>query len=794
MLQFKHVFWVNPRGLSGGLGLFWNDNVNVQVMYSSLNVIQTCVTINERDECFDCSFVYGDPVYHHRRMFWTFLLGIQNDLNRPWCCIGDFNDILRQHEKEGLRRQRRGRMENFCNFVNQGGLMDMDLKGCKFTWVSNPRDGVVTREKLDRVLVNWEWRSVFPHAISEALPIISSDHSPILLRFRPKGRSDRQFKFETYWEEHEGCREVVRVGWNKGAEGDSAWRTMLNRTQTCRRELVGWQGNTFKNAEKEIQICKEKINDLLNRQHRDINWEEVKMIQKRLDDLWKQEEIFWGQRSRVKWLNWGDRNSSFFHASTIQRRERNRIVRIKNSVGDWVEGHEGVMGEIQRYFSEVYRADDYEGDYEMLQVCPKIVSAEMNEKLMAEVGDEEIRGAVFSLGANKAPDPDGFNGVFFQKNWESIREEFCSAVKEFFTQGILPLEVNETLVTLVPKMLLPESINQMRPISCCNFIYKVISKIIVSRLRNFMGQLISLNQSAFVGGRLIQDNLVIAQEVFHALKKRDKCGKGSLAIKLDMNKAYDHLDWRFIQKVLLAYGFSEGWVNMVMKLISTVSYRFKVNGFLSDKIVPGRGLRQGDPISPYIFILAADVLSHMLSRALGERNISGIQLARTTPTLTHLFFADDAVLFARASEEEAFQLIQILNDYSKAFGQRINTLKSGIIFGKFVPLEGRARIKFILGIQEWDNPGKYLGLPADWGRSRSDGLAWIREWIMNKIEGWKENLLNMAGKEVLIKAVLQAIPAFAMSIIRFPQSFCKGICADIARFWWSSGKVRRGMH
>lgn len=198
------------------------------------------------------------------------------------------------------------------------------------------------------------------------------------------------------------------------------------------------------------------------------------------------------------------------------------------------------------------------------------------------------------------------------------------AVKEFFNEGILPPSVNETLVTLVPKTQLLESINQLRPISCCNFIYKIISKIIVARLKTYMGQLISCNQSAFVGGRLIQDNLVVAQEVFHALKRKDKCGKECLAIKLNMNKAYDRLDWRFIQKVLLAHGFSGSWVAMVMKLVSTVSYKIKVNGVLSDKIVPERGLRQGDPLSPYLFILAADALSHMMSSALGEGRIKGI--------------------------------------------------------------------------------------------------------------------------------------------------------------------------
>lgn len=142
----------------------------------------------------------------------------------------------------------------------------------------------------------------------------------------------------------------------------------------------------------------------------------------------------------------------------------------------------------------------------------------------------------------------------------------------------------------------------------------------------------------------------------------------------------------FPGKLLIAYGFCLEWVKLVMQLVSTVSYKFKVNGIINEKIIPKRGLRQGDPLSPYLFILAADALSHMIKQGLHEGRLGGIQLSNSAPTLTHLFFADDAVIFAKAEEREAYQLIQILNDYSKASGQRINVLKSGIIFWEVRPL------------------------------------------------------------------------------------------------------------
>lgn len=388
---------------------------------------------------------------------------------------------------------------------------------------------------------------------------------------------------------------------------------------------------------------------------------------------------------------------------------------------------------------------------------------------MRPVEDGEIKEAVFEMGALKAPGPDGFNGLFYQKNWETVKKEINEAVKVFFCEGTIPNEVNETLVALAPKVPLPESINQLRPISCCNFIAKIFSKIFVRRLKQFMDKLITQNQSAFVGGRLIQDNLVISHEFFHALKQRDSRGRENVAIKLDMSKAYDRLEWDFLKEALLAYGFCPRWVSLVMRMVTTVSYRYKINGFTSKKLTPHRGLRQGDPLSPYLFILAADVLSHMLLNAKENGTIEGVELSSGSPSLTHLFFADDSLLFAKAKDEEMFQFVWILNDYARALGQKINLGKSGLIGGKYLSFPTKCRLARILSIQVWDHPGKYLGLPGDWSRNKSGDLAWIKEKVCSKVQGWKESILNQAGKEVLIKAVIQAIPTYAMSLFRFPK-------------------------
>ncbi|XP_057418827.1 uncharacterized protein LOC130713040 [Lotus japonicus] len=188
-----------------------------------------------------------------------------------------------------------------------------------------------------------------------------------------------------------------------------------------------------------------------------------------------------------------------------------------------------------------------------------------------------------------------------------------------------------------------------------------------------------------------------------------------------------------------------------------------------------------------------DVLSNTLNRGLQTGLLNGFHMSPTCPKLTHLFFADDAILFAKASEAELYQLHKILNTFSKASGQRINIQKSGLMGGKHLLRSRKVTLANILGIQVWDKPEMYLGMPVEWGRSKAKSLQWIKEKILNKIQGWSGNLLNQAGKEVLIKSVLQAIPSFAMSILKFPKSFCSQICSKIAQFWWR-GKKQRGIH
>ena len=198
--------------------------------------------------------------------------------------------------------------------------------------------------------------------------------------------------------------------------------------------------------------------------------------------------------------------------------------------------------------------------------------------------------------------------------------------------------VNSTILVLIPKVKNPQDLTQFRPISLCNVLYKICSKVIANRLRSILDELISEEQSAFVPGRLITDNVLVAYECIHYLKQ--KKGKvGACAVKLDMAKAYDRVEWSYLQAVLLKMGFHETFVRLIMKCVTTVSFRVRVNGRLSQTFTPTWGIRQGDPLSPYLFLLCAEGLSSLLKNVGPQFLSKGIRVGIHAPWISHLLSA-----------------------------------------------------------------------------------------------------------------------------------------------------------
>lgn len=210
-------------------------------------------------------------------------------------------------------------------------------------------------------------------------------------------------------------------------------------------------------------------------------------------------------------------------------------------------------------------------------------------------------------------------------------------------------------------------------------------------------------------------------------------------------------------------GFSEKWISLIMLCVTTVSYKIRVNGEFTRTIWPQRGLRQGDPLSPYLFIICAEAFSALMENAGRRGQLEGVRICPGAPRVSHLFFADDSLIFIKASVSGAAHLQQILSLYENASGQVINKDKTAVFFSKNTPPPIRAQMMAELGITQIASNDKYLGLPVHIGKSRKSAFEYIKQRVWAKIQGWQQKLLSKAGKEILIKAVAQAIPTYAMS-------------------------------
>ncbi|XP_062019524.1 uncharacterized protein LOC133736108 [Rosa rugosa] len=242
----------------------------------------------------------------------------------------------------------------------------------------------------------------------------------------------------------------------------------------------------------------------------------------------------------------------------------------------------------------------------------------------------------------------------------------------------------------------------------------------------WLPDIVSSLQSAYVLGRLISDNTLVANEAAHFMHKLRYQEEGFFSLKLDISKAYDRLEWSFISAMLTKLGFDPSWIQIIMKCVTSVAYSILLYGEPSPRIAPTQCIRQGDPLSPYLFILCSEGLSPLISQAVQHQVIQGLKMCPQAPTLHHLFFPDDSILFGFATMAKCMHYKRIHDIYENASGQK-----------------------------EHD---KYLGLPMKVGRSKSAIFAYIKEKLTKKLVNWKAKILSAVGKEILIKAMAQTMP------------------------------------
>lgn len=509
--------------------------------------------------------------------------------------------------------------------------------------------------------------------------------------------------------------------------------------------------------------------------------------------LSNQEEMIWFQKSRCKWLLFGDKNSSFFHMSTKIRRKRSKIESLQIGDGVWTSEQETMKRLAYEFYKNLYIKDPAVlAASNWPKSFPPMSSASLTH-LQRDPTDQEIKDAVFDMGAFKAPGPDGLPAHFLQLQWGLIGGPVCDMIKGMWRNPREIESINQTSIVLIPKVDQPSKMVEFRPISLCNVIYKTLSKVIANRLRGEMEHLVLPNQFSFIKGRQGCDNIIIVQEAIHSMRTCRR-GDGYVAVKVDMEKAYDRLDWGFLEFTLQGLGLNREFIELIMCCVSTVTMRVLWQDTLTESFKPTRGVRQGDPLSPYLFVLCMERLGQLIHQEVEDRHWKPFPMSARGPYLSHLFFADDLVLFGEASERQMENMREIMKFFCGVSGHNISLNKSKMFVSKNVHASRALLYSQMVGIGLTPDLGKYLGVPILHGKLIKRTFGPLIQKVRGKLASWKSKFLSMAGKTVLIKAVLSSIPYYQMQTLLIPRGVLRDLEKISRDFFWNQNSEGRKLH
>nr|GEY93610.1 RNA-directed DNA polymerase, eukaryota [Tanacetum cinerariifolium] len=421
------------------------------------------------------------------------------------------------------------------------------------------------------------------------------------------------------------------------------------------------------------------------------------------------------QKSKVTWAIEGDENSKFFHG-IINKKMSQLAIRGIFIDGSWCTE----PGTIKKAFVNHFEARFKEPGLQRFKInfqFPKKLLQNQADDLERVVSRDEIRLAVWNCGDNKSPGPDGYSFEFLKKYWDLIGSDLCEAVEYFFRNGSFPKGCNSSFIALIPKVLDAKFVSDFRPISLIGCVYKVITKVLANRLMEVISDLVSDTQSAFVSERQTLDGPFILDELLQWCKRRNK---QTMFFKVDFAKAYDSIRWDYLIDVLGSFGFGPVWCNWIRGSLTSAKASILVNESPTNEFSLHCGLKQGDPLALYLFILVMELLHLSICHLVDNGLFSGIQLPGSV-TISHLFYADDAMFIGEWSEENLKVILNALKCFFLASGLCINIHKSQML-GVGVSYQVVQQAAYSIGCSIMQNQFRYLGVTI------GDRMTRIKVW------------------------------------------------------------------
>lgn len=741
------------------------------------------------------SFIYAKNKGCERKALWKNLVKHSNHVKgEPWVLVGDFNVALNIDDCSESTAAKDNDIEDFRTCVECLELDDISSKGMFYTWIQKRKDpGTGILKKLDRALGNGNFISTFDNCFAEFLPFVTSDHSPVILVYPlAKMSKPRSFRFVNFLADKDSFIPTVEKYWGMEVQGFRMF-ILAKRLKNMKRHLRNMNrsnGNVFSKV-KMLRVELKRVQQSLDKDPNNCSLREEEIIYcKAYKEAVMDEESLLRQKTKIQWLKDGDHNTSYFHNLLKSKTSKCRIQVVCDEQGNKFYGDE-VPGCFVSHFQnflgmedEVFPIEDYE-DLFIKKLDPSVA-----DSMVRTVTDAEIKEAMFSIDVDKTAGPDGYTSKFFKVAWSIVGSDVCDAVREFFSSGKLLGEFNANLISLIPKIQVPLKVSDFRPIACGNVVYKCISKVITNRIKEGLTSLIDSNQSAFIPGRQISDNILLAQEFMKGYSWKRTVSK--CAFKVDIQKAYDTVNWDFLKTVLIRFGFHSSMVHWIMVCLTSASFSICVNGELHGFFKSKRGLRQGDPMSPYLFTIVMEVFNLMVKRQIRRDDRFRYHWGCKKLMLTHLCFADDLLLLCHGDEISACILRRALDEFTMCSGLYPSLPKSAAFFGSVSDVV-KDRILMAMPFSIGQLPMKYLGIPLTGKRISNADCRVLIDKVKSRIQNWRNKTLSFAGRLQLVSSVLSSLHVYWASMFLLPVHVCDSIDKILKKFLWSSGDDGSGI-
>ncbi|KAJ9550052.1 hypothetical protein OSB04_022595 [Centaurea solstitialis] len=639
-MNFNMEF-VEAVGRSGGLLTIWDPSLFVKESVSRVaNFLMLKGRWLPNNKQLGIINIYAPNVVTGRDTLWQNLSSLlRADQATGWVLCGDFNEVRRPEERRGSMFSVRG-ATSFNSFIESLDLFEPHM---------GEGDGE-KHSKLDRFLVSRGFLDEWSNPGTSAIQRLYSDHNPIVLSTESPDFGPIPFKFYNSWLQDGSLAEVVSKSWVGYGGRDNNLSPILVLCKKLKRTKLAikeWRKVENEDRCKMIKELKQKHNNLecLGEERRLSGEErrELGTILEKIHELEGRELMDVKQKAKIAWLKEGDENSSFFHGIVAAKKRKN-----------WMHGK--IQGEWE--YSLSFRSSRF-----------RKISESQNCMLEAPFTAEEIKNAVWSCGGEKAPGPDGFSFALIRKYWDMMSLDFYKAVKEFESDPGRMAACNSSFIALVPKVNDPLCISDFRPIHLMGCISKIVSKILAERLKLVVGDVINPVQTAYVKARQITDGPLIVNEIIHWVKR---VKKKIFILKVDFEKAFDNIRWDFLWEVMAQMNFGRTWISWLKGFICTAQVSVLVNGSPTKQFSLEKGVRQGDPLSPYLFIIAMEGLIAAINEAKELGMFVGLELPNNGPIISNLHFADDALFIGKWSDINLRNLMEILRCFYKASGLKIN--------------------------------------------------------------------------------------------------------------------------